>query len=166
MSIRPFVMWPDKRLRTAVAPVQEITDEIHVIWADMIETMDAMPGVGLAGPQIGVMMQIAVVDASLERNQRILLANPSILASSDERNIHDEASPNLPGVSALITRPKKVTVRYLNDQGMITRRDFDGLEATSVQHQIDHLQGRMYFENLSRLKRDVFLRKARKMMKV
>jgi peptide deformylase len=102
------------------------------------------------------------VDTTLERNRRILLANPSVLAASEEMNTYDEASPNLVGVSAPITRPKNATVRYLNEDGVITRRDFTGLEATSVQHQIDHLQGKMYFDNLGRVKRDMLLRKARK----
>jgi peptide deformylase len=162
VTVRPFLKWPDKRLRTAVDEVIEITNAIKSTWADMVNTMDAMPGVGLAAPQIGVMMQLAVVDASLERNRRILLANPSILAASEEMNTYDEASPNLVGVSAPITRPKNATVRYLNEDGVITRRDFTGLEATSVQHQIDHLQGKMYFDNLGRVKRDMLLRKARK----
>ena len=162
MTVRPFVSWPDKRLRTAVPEVVEITDEIRLIWADMVETMDAMPGVGLAAPQIGVMMQLAVVDASPDRKRLILLANPTILSTSEEMNTHDEASPNLPGVSAIIKRPKNVSVRYLNEDGVITRGDFTGLEATSVQHQIDHLQGKMYFDNLGRVKRDMLLRKARK----
>ncbi|MDG1472855.1 MAG: peptide deformylase [Ascidiaceihabitans sp.] len=162
MTIRPFVSWPDKRLRTAVPEVSEITDGIRAIWADMVETMDAMPGVGLAAPQIGVMLQLAVVDATPDRSRRILLANPVVLQSSPEMNVYDEASPNLPGVSAQISRPKVVTVRYLDANGMITRTDFDGLEATSVQHQIDHLQGRMFFDRLGRVKRDMLLRKARK----
>ena len=142
--------------------VVEITDEIRFIWSDLVETMDAMPGVGLAAPQIGVMMQLAVVDVSPNRKRRILLANPTILSASEKMNTHDEASPNLPGVSAIIKRPKNVSVRYLNEDGVITRGDFTGLEATSVQHQIDHLQGKMYFDNLGRVKRDMLLRKARK----
>lgn len=162
MTTRPFVLWPDKRLRTAVPEVSEITDDIRAIWADMVETMEAMPGVGLAAPQIGVMLQLAVVDATPDRSRRILLANPVVLQASPEMNVYDEASPNLPGVSAKISRPKVVTVRYLDANGMITRTDFDGLEATSVQHQIDHLQGRMFFDRLGRVKRDMLLRKARK----
>jgi peptide deformylase len=162
MSVRLCLPWPDKRLRTAAAPVEDITDEVRAIWQDMIDTMDAMPGVGLAAPQIGVMLQLAVVDASDTRDRRILMANPSILDVSSEMNIHDEASPNLPGVSAKIKRPKSVSVRFLNKDGMYTRRDFTGLEATSVQHQIDHLNGRMFFDNLGRVKRDMLLRKARK----
>ncbi|MEP1520014.1 peptide deformylase [Ascidiaceihabitans sp.] len=162
MTVRLCLPWPDKRLRTPAAEVSEITDDIRAIWQDMVDTMDAMPGVGLAAPQIGVMLQLAVVDASDRRDRRILMANPSVLDASEEMNTHDEASPNLPGVSAKVKRPKTVVVRYMNEAGIITRRDFDGLEATSVQHQIDHLQGRMYFDNLGRVKRDMLLRKARK----
>mmetsp|Transcript_28333 Transcript_28333/g.52868 ORF Transcript_28333/g.52868 Transcript_28333/m.52868 type:complete len:167 (+) Transcript_28333:3127-3627(+) len=164
MNVRPFVMWPDKRLRTACAPVDKITDEIHAIWADMIAAMDAMPGqgVGLAAPQIGEMIQLAVVDVTDDRSRRILLANPEVLSAGSELGKHIEASPCLPGVEAEITRPTTVAVRFLNAEGVIERRDFTGLEARSVQHQIDHLAGRMYFDNLGRVKRDMLLRRARK----
>lgn len=159
---RDFVMWPDRRLRTPAEPVAEITDDIRAIWDDMIETMDAMPGVGLAAPQIGVMLRLAVVDASSERGKAVRMANPKILHASIELRPHEEASPNLPGVYARIERPRAVTVSYMDHHGMAVRKDFVGLWATSVQHQIDHLNGRMYFDNLSKVKRDMFLRKARK----
>ncbi|WP_305969166.1 MULTISPECIES: peptide deformylase [unclassified Mameliella] len=162
MSVRPFVPWPDKRLRTAAAPVEQITDEIRAIWEDMIDTMEAMPGVGLAAPQIGVMLRLAVVDASDERGKPLRMANPEILHASVEFRDHDEASPNLPGVHAKISRPRAVTVTYTDPQGMKVRKDLVGLWATSVQHQIDHLNGRMYFDRLSKMKRDMLLRKARK----
>ncbi|XDA99172.1 peptide deformylase [Sulfitobacter sp. LCG007] len=163
MTRRRILPWPDPRLRKPAAPVEEITDEIRAIWEDMIETMDAMPGVGLAGPQIGVMLQLAVVDASEARDRRIRLANPVMLDASAVMREHEEGSPNLPGVSARISRPRGVTVRYLDETGVWTRRDFVGLEATSVQHQIDHLQGRMYFDRLGKVKRDMLLRRARKL---
>lgn len=162
MSVRRCIPWPDPRLRRAAEPVEEITDEVRAIWDDMIDTMDAMPGVGLAAPQIGIMLQLAVVDASQGRNRRIRLANPQIIDASAVMNDHDEASPNLPGVSARISRPRGVTVRYIDETGTVTRRDFVGLEATSVQHQIDHLAGKMYFDRLSKTKRDMLLRRARK----
>ncbi|MBO9436067.1 peptide deformylase [Ruegeria sp. R13_0] len=162
MSVRTCLPWPDKRLRTKAEDVSEITDEIRAIWDDMIDTMEAMPGVGLAAPQIGVMLRLAVVDGSAERGRVIKLANPEILHSSIELREHDEASPNLPGVSAKVKRPRAVTVKFLNEQGIIDRRDFVGIEATSVQHQIDHLNGRMYFDRLSKVKRDMLLRKAKK----
>ena len=163
MSVRPFIPWPDKRLRIAAEEVAEITDEVRAIWDDMIETMDAMPGVGLAAPQIGVMLQLAVVDASDTRDKRIRMANPQVLEASSKMNVHEEASPNLPGVYAKVTRPRAVSVRYLNEKGVITRGEFVGLEATSVQHQIDHLAGRMYFDNISKTKRDMLLRRAKKL---
>lgn len=162
MTVRPFVPWPDARLRTAADDVLEVTEETREIWADMVETMDAMPGVGLAAPQIGVMLRLAVVDATQDRSRRILLANPEVLEASAEIEKGTEASPNLPGVSAEVPRPKTVTVRFLNADGVIDRRTFEGLEARSVQHQIDHLAGRMYFDNLGRVKRDMLIRKARK----
>lgn len=160
--IRPFVPWPDPRLRTAAAPVPEITDAVRGVWQDMIDTMEAMPGVGLAAPQIGVMQALAVVDASDTRGQPIRMANPEILHSSGQMRDHEEASPNLPGVFAKITRPRAVTVRFLDADGAVKEQDFVGLWATSVQHQIDHLAGRMYFDRLSKTKRDMLLRKARK----
>ncbi|AML51243.1 peptide deformylase [Falsihalocynthiibacter sp. S25ZX9] len=163
MSVRPFVAWPDKRLRTVAQPVAEITDATRAIWADMVETMEAMPGLGLAAVQIGVLQRLAVVDCSQERGQVVLLANPEVLHASGKMRDHEEASPNLPGVSATITRPRAVTVRFLNSEGLEQERDFVGVWATSVQHQIDHLNGRMYFDHLSKMKRDMLLRKAKKL---
>ncbi|WP_282120844.1 peptide deformylase [Ruegeria atlantica] len=163
MTARTCLPWPDKRLRTKAEDVAEITDEIRAIWDDMIDTMEAMPGVGLAAPQIGVMLRLAVVDGSTERGKAVRLANPEILHSSIELREHDEASPNLPGVSAKVKRPRAVTVKFLNEQGIVDRRDFVGIEATSVQHQIDHLNGKMYFDRLSKVKRDMLLRKAKKL---
>lgn len=162
MTHRPFVMWPHPALRTAAAPVDAITEEVRAIWDEMIIAMDQMPGVGLAAPQLGINMALAVVDASEKRAQAIRMANPSILHSSVEPRVHEEGSPNLPGVWAKISRPRAVTVRFLNDQGQWDRQDFVGLWATSVQHQIDHLHGRMFFDRLSRVKRDMLLKRATK----
>ncbi|WP_227268259.1 peptide deformylase [Roseobacter weihaiensis] len=164
MTVRPCLRWPDARLRTAADDVPEVTDEIRALWTDMIDTMDAMPGVGLAAPQIGVMLRLAVVDASDKRDRRIRMANPEIIEASAILNAHEEASPNLPGVSAKIKRPRAVSVRFMDETGAYLTRDFVGLEATSVQHQIDHLAGRMYFDRLSKVKRDMLLRRARKVM--
>ena len=159
---RPFVMWPDARLRTAAGSVDGITDEIRAIWAEMTQAMDAMPGVGLAAVQLGIPLALAVVDASDSRGNAIRMANPQVLHASVELRTHEEASPNLPGVYAAIERPRAVTVRFLNAQGEQEDRDFVGLWATSVQHQIDHLAGRMYFDRLSRVKRDMLLKRAAK----
>ncbi|ARE39389.1 Peptide deformylase [Rhodovulum sp. P5] len=164
MSERPILQWPDPRLQTPAEPVDAVTDEIRAIWDDMIATMEAMPGygVGLAANQIGVLKRLAVLDCNDRRGNAIRLANPEIIDASPEMNAHDEASPCLPGVDATITRPARVTVRFLNAEGAVEERAFDGLWATSVQHQIDHLNGRMYFDNLSKLKRGFLLRKAAK----
>ena len=162
MAVKTFLKWPDKRLRTRARDITEITDDVVLIWDDMIDTMNAMPGIGLAAPQIGIDLRLAVVDASESRDKPIKLANPEILQSSIEYSETEEASPNLIGMSAKIKRPKKVTVRFLNKDGFIDRKDFTGLWATSVQHQIDHLNGKMFFDRLSTVKRDIFLRKANK----
>ena len=163
MPHRPFVPYPAAVLRTPAQEVGEITDEILALWDEMIEAMDAMPGVGLAAPQLGVPLRLAVVDASDVRGKSVRMANPTVLHASVDRREHEEASPNLPGVSARLKRPRAATVRFLNAQGVYDRQDFVGLWATSVQHQIDHLNGRMYFDNLSRMKRDLLLKKARKL---
>jgi peptide deformylase len=157
-------MWPDRRLRSRAAPVEAVTDEIRAIWTDMIDTMEAMPGVGLAAPQIGVMLRLAVVDATDERGRAVRLANPRVVAASAEMRAHDEASPNLPGVHARLERPARVTVAYLDETGAEVEREFEGLWSTSVQHQIDHLDGRLYIDRLSRLKREMILRRARKVV--
>ncbi|MGR3454907.1 peptide deformylase [Pseudooceanicola sp.] len=162
MSVRAILQWPDRRLRTAATDVPEVTDLVRATWADMVDTMEAMPGVGLAAVQIGVMQRLAVVDASDGRGQAVLMANPEVLHASVQLRPHEEASPCLPGVSARIERPRAVTVRFLNADGAVEERDFVGLWATSVQHQIDHLAGRMYFDRLSKVKRDMLLRRARK----
>ena len=162
MAVKNFLKWPDKRLRSRAHEIAEITEDIISIWDDMIDTMNAMPGIGLAATQIGIDLRLAVVDASESRNKPIKLANPEILQSSIEYSETEEASPNLRGISAKIKRPKKVTVRFLNKDGFIDRKDFKGLWATSVQHQIDHLNGKMFFDRLSKVKRDILLRKASK----
>ncbi len=162
MPARTCLPYPNKILRSPAQPVEAITDEVRALWTDMIDTMEAMPGVGLAAVQIGVMRRLAVVDASDTRGQAVCMANPEILHASVDLRPHTEASPCLPGVSAQIARPRAVTVRFMNSDGLIEDRDFVGLWATSVQHQIDHLAGKMYFDRLSKTKRDILLRKARK----
>ncbi|WP_243613713.1 peptide deformylase [Shimia aestuarii] len=162
MAVRTCIPWPDKRLRTAAAAVEEITDAERAVWDDLVDTMEAMPGVGMGANQIGVMQRLAVVDASEERGQVVRMANPEILHASVQLREHDEASPNLPGVWATIKRPRAVTVRYMDEHGATVEKDFVGLWATSVQHQIDHLNGKMYFDHLSRTKRAMLLKRAQK----
>jgi peptide deformylase len=145
--------------------VADITDEVRAIWDEMIIAMDNMPGVGLAAPQLGIDMALAVVDASEGRGQAVRMANPSVLHSSIEPRVHEEGSPNLPGVWAKVTRPRAVTVRFMNKDGAWEEQDFVGLWATSVQHQIDHLAGKMFFDHLTRVKRDMLIKKAAKLQR-
>jgi peptide deformylase len=163
MTERLCLPYPHPCLKTPAQDVFTITDEVRAIWADMVDTMDAMPGYGLAAVQIGIPLRLAVVDCSDARGQAILLANPVVLHASGQLRDHEEASPNLPGVSAVIKRPRAVTVRYMSADGVIEDRDFVNLWATSVQHQIDHLAGKMYFDHLSGLKRKMLLAKAEKL---
>ena len=163
MTVRRCLPWPDPILRKPAADVPAITEEVRSIWADMIDTMEAMPGYGLAAVQIGLPLRLAVVDCSDARGQAVRMANPEVLHASVQLREHEEASPNLPGVSAVIQRPRAVTVRFLNEGGAVEERDFVGLWATSVQHQIDHLAGKMYFDHLSPLKRKMLIAKAQKL---
>jgi peptide deformylase len=165
MSVQACVPFPHAVLRKAAADVAVIDDTVRAIWADMVDTMDAMPGYGLAAVQIGIALRLAVVDCSDARGQAILMANPKVLHASAVMREHDEASPNLVGVSAVISRPRAVTVEYMNAGGAVEQRDFVNLWATSVQHQIDHLAGKMYFDHLSPLRRKMLLARADKYRK-
>ena len=165
MTVRPFVPYPDKRLRTVAEPVVAVSESVRMIWDDMVQTMDAMPGYGLAAPQIGIMLRLAVVDCSDKRGQAVRMANPEVLHASVQMRRHEEASPNLPGVSVVIERPRAVTVRFLNEVGQIEERDFVGLWATSVQHQIDHLNGKMFLDHLSSTRKKMLVARAEKLRK-
>ncbi|MDP1669328.1 peptide deformylase [Phaeovulum sp.] len=163
MSVRACLPYADRRLHHPAAPVAAITETVRMIWDDMIETMEAMPGVGLAAPQIGILLRLVVVDASERRGQAVRMANPEVLHASVQLRSHDEASPNLPGVSARVERPRAVTVRFLNAAGEVEERDFVGLWATSAQHQIDHLDGKLYVDHLTPLRRKMLVAKSAKL---
>jgi peptide deformylase len=165
MAVRRCLPFPNVCLQTPASEVFEITEEVRGIWRDMVDTMDAMPGYGLAAVQIGLPLRLAVVDCSEARGQAVLMANPEVLHASGQFREHEEASPNLVGVSAVVRRPRAVTVRFLNAEGVVEERDFVNLWATSAQHQIDHLAGKMYFDHLSPLKRKMLLAKADKQRK-
>ena len=160
---RSIVPWPHPCLRRLADPIEKITPEIEEIWRDMIAVMEAMPGVGLAAPQLGIGLRLAVVDASSARGEVLRMANPEILHVPAKLEMGEEASPNLPYVSAQIKRPRGVTVRYMDETGAKHEKDLVGLWARSMLHQVDHLNGRMYFDNLSKLKRDMLIKKARKL---
>ncbi len=160
---RPFLMVPDKRLRTVCPPVGAVDDGVRAVWDEMLSAMYAMPGVGLAGPQIGEMRRLAVVDCVGDAPVR--MANPEILHASVKLREHEEGSPNMPGLFAKVERPRAITARYLDEQGEVVERDFVGLWATSVQHQIDHLNGKLFIDHLSPVKRKMLLAKHTKNMK-
>ena len=164
MSVRSFLPYTDTRLHRPAEPVAAVTEAVQMVWDDMIDTMEAMPGVGLAAPQIGIMLRLAVVDASTSRGEAVRMANPEVIHASVKPRDHEEASPNLPGVSARITRPRAVTVRFLNADGVQEERDFVGLWATSVQHQIDHLNGRLYVDHLTPMRRRMLVAKSAKLV--
>ncbi len=160
-----FLMYPDKRLKTVCPPVERVDDGVQAIWDEMLNAMYLMPGVGLAAPQIGHMLRLAVVDCSASHKDPVRMANPEILHASARLREHEEASPNLPGLSAKIERPRAVTVRYMNEDGETVERDFVNLWATSVQHQIDHLNGKVFIDHLKPVKRKMLLAKHFKNMK-
>ena len=163
MTTRRCLAWPNPMLRQPAKTVDHVTDAVRQLWDDMIDTMEAMPGYGLAAVQIGVPLRLAVVDCSTARGQALRMANPQVLHASIQLREHEEASPNLAGVSAVIRRPRAVTVRFLNAEGVVEDRDFVDLWAISAQHQIDHLAGKMYFDNLSPLKRKMLIARSEKL---
>lgn len=162
---RPFLIHPDRRLKAVAAPVASVDDGVRALWDEMLEAMYAMPGVGLAANQIGVLLRVAVVDCSDSANQPVRMANPEILHASDILRDHEEGSPNLPGLRATVSRPRAVTVAYLDESGARVERDFVNLWATSVQHLIDHLDGRLFIDRLSPLKRRMALARHAKQMR-
>ncbi len=162
---RPFVMFPDPRLRQVAEPIAAIDQSVRDLWDEMLAAMYAMPGVGLAANQLGVLRRLIVVDASDSRDQALRLANPVVLHASGQDRAHSEGSPNLPGLWAEVTRPRAVTVRYLDQDGAAAEREFVGLWATSVQHQIDHLDGRLFIDHLSPTKRRMLVARHLKQMK-
>ena len=154
---RPFVIYPDRRLNAVAAPVDAVDDAARALWDEMLAAMYAMPGVGLAAPQLGVGRRLIVVDASDSRDRPLRMANPVILSASDDTHTHTEGSPNLPGLWAEVTRPARVVVAWTDARGQRAEQEFDGLWATSVQHQIDHLDGRLYIDRLGPVKRRMLL---------
>ncbi|RMF33100.1 MAG: peptide deformylase [Alphaproteobacteria bacterium] len=159
---RAFLLWPDPRLKTAAAPVAAVDEAVRALWAEMLEAMYAMPGIGLAAPQIGEMLRLAVIDCSPGRDAPIRMANPELVSASVETARGSEASPNLPGIGAEVERPVAATLRWLDDAGQTVERELRGLWARSALHQLDHLDGRLYIDRLSPLRRRMVVEKYRK----
>lgn len=164
---RPILIHPDPRLRKLCDPVTEIDDEIRILANDMLETMYDAPGLGLAAPQIGVNLRMLVMDCSDkdggEAPAPTCVINPEILLSSDDINIREEGCLSFPGMFSDVERPADVRVRYIDQNGKEHERDFEGLWATCMQHEIDHLNGTLFIDHLSMLKRQRINAKMKKM---
>lgn len=167
MAIREIIIAPDPRLKEKCLPVETVDDEIRTLMEDMLETMYEAPGVGLAAPQVGVTKRVIVVDASKdpETPEPYCMANPEIIWSSDEEREYEEGCLSFPEHFAGVVRPDTVRVRYLDEQNEIRELDAEGLLSTCIQHEMDHLEGVLFVDYLSKLKRDLIIRKLRKLQK-
>ncbi|MDP8918239.1 MAG: peptide deformylase [Pseudomonadota bacterium] len=167
MSIKPLVIIPDSKLRLRSEPVKDITDEIRRLADDMLETMYDAPGVGLAAIQIGVPVRMVTMDVSKSEDERqpLVLLNPEIVWASEEKRVYEEGCLSIPEYYEEVERPDRVRFRYMNLQGETVEQDADGLMATCVQHEIDHLNGVLFIDHLSKLKRDRVMTKFKKAAK-
>jgi peptide deformylase len=168
MAERPIIILPDPLLRTTSASVERVDEELRRLMDDMLETMYAAPGIGLAAVQIGIPRRLIVVDVAdheTEGRRPICLVNPEIVAKGDMMAPYEEGCLSIPDVRVEIERPSEITVRYLDRDGKQQELTTDGLLATAIQHEVDHLDGRLIIDFLSRLKRDIVVRKFRKLAK-
>ncbi len=162
--IRPILLHPDPRLKKACDPVTEITDEVHRLASDMLETMYAAPGIGLAAPQVGVMTRVLVMDcAKNSAPEPMVLINPETVWESEDVSTYEEGCLSIPEQYADVKRPAMVTVRWMGLDGAAQQQTFDGLWATCVQHEMDHLRGKLFIDYLGPLKRQMITRKMEKL---
>lgn len=151
MALLPILRFPDPRLRKVAAPVTKIDDSIKALAADMAETMYEAPGIGLAATQVNVHQQLIVIDVSEARNELLVLINPEIL-SDEGLQVGEEGCLSVPGIYDKVERAEKVSVRYLDLDGQLKTLETEGLLAVCIQHEIDHLQGKVFVDHLSVLK--------------
>lgn len=159
---RPIILHPDPRLKKTSAPVTDLSDELRVLADDMLETMYHAPGIGLAAPQIGMLQRLIVLDCVKLENEAprpLIMFNPEIVASSDDTNVYEEGCLSLPEQYADVTRPAEVQVRWIDRDGNAQTEEMSGLWATCVQHEIDHLDGKLFIDYLKPLKRQLMTRK-------
>ena len=152
MALLTILHYPDKRLRKTAKPVAVVDDRIHKLVADMAQTMYEAPGVGLAATQVDVHERVVVIDVSEEKNDLRVLINPEILAYSEDQNTYEEGCLSVPGVYDEVDRPARVRVRAMDLTGKPYEFDAEGLLAVCVQHEIDHLNGKVFVQHLSTLK--------------
>ncbi len=162
MTRRPILIHPDPRLKKVAAPVPDLSDELRLLADDMLETMYDAPGIGLAAPQVGILRRLIVLDCVKEEGaapRPLIMFNPEVIATSDELNTYEEGCLSIPDQYADVTRPAEVEVRWVDRDGREQEEVFDGLWATCVQHEIDHLQGKLFIDYLKPLKRQMITRK-------
>jgi peptide deformylase len=165
MAQLPIITAPDPRLKLKAKPVKAVDGELRRLMDDMLETMYAAPGIGLAAPQVGVAKRVLVVDVAREGEPRqpFRIANPEILWRSDELATYNEGCLSLPEHFADVSRPAKIRLRYLDHENDLREQEMEGLLATCVQHEMDHLEGVLFVDHISALKRGIILRKLAKL---
>ena len=152
MTVLDILRYPDARLHKVAKPVEKVDDDIRRLVDDMAETMYAAPGIGLAATQVDVHLRVVVIDVSEERNDLRVFINPEIVTKSEESKVYEEGCLSVPGIYDEVERPDRVTVRALDRDGTPFTLEADGLLAVCIQHEIDHLDGKVFVQYLSRLK--------------
>jgi len=167
MTLRTILIHPDPRLKTRCRPVERFDAALRKLAEDMLETMYDAPGIGLAAPQVGVTRRLLVMDASgkEEPPQPMVLVNPEVTWASEDLNTHEEGCLSIPDIYEEVTRPARVRVRWQDLDGKAQEQEFDGLWATCVQHEIDHLDGRLFIDYLGAVKRSMITAKMKKLKK-
>ena len=167
MALLPIIVAPDPRLKQVAKPVAKVDAEVRRLMDDMLETMYKAPGIGLAAPQVGVLKRVIVVDIAREdeKPQPLRMANPELIAVSEDDAVYNEGCLSLPEHYADVTRPAAIKVRYLDHENEIRELEADGLLATCNQHEMDHLEGILFVNHLTALKRNMILRKLLKAKK-
>jgi peptide deformylase len=167
MAKRDIIIAPDPRLKKVCTPVDKIDSETATLMTDMLETMYAAPGVGLAAPQVGVSKRIIVVDPSRgkESPNPHMIANPEIVWSSEDTKVHEEGCLSLPQYYEEVVRPDRIRLQYLNENNEKCEIEADGFFSVVIQHEMDHLDGVLFVDHISSLKRGMILRKLKKTKK-
>ncbi|MGE0279869.1 MAG: peptide deformylase [Rhizobiaceae bacterium] len=167
MSIKPLIILPDPVLRQVSKPVEQVDSSIKKLAADMFETMYDAPGIGLAAIQVGVPLRMLVIDLAKqdEPKEPQVFINPEVLSSSDERSTYEEGCLSIPEYYADVERPASVRVKFVDGNGKEQELEADGLLATCLQHEIDHLNGVLFIDHISKLKRDMVVRRFKKLAK-
>lgn len=161
MSALQILHFPDPRLRQKAVPVAVVDVETRQLVDDMFETMYSAPGIGLAAVQVNILKQVIVLDISEDKSQPLCLINPQILVSSEEEEM-EEGCLSVPGVYEIVTRAKTITVNYLDRDGQLQELETEGLLAVCIQHEMDHLEGKLFVDYLSELKRTRIRKKMEK----